>query len=160
MLKEKNRNIKLWYVMKRTRTFSGSEESSIPMRSRSIKRPEKKGYIIAKTMQTSVLFAIRSKVVPKARPQTKGTKELSGYFLVRKLISVTTTGWKRTPPKARLPSKIFCINFQEIAPIESILHGLIGCQPKKRPMSQTIHSSDDSILSKHRLGMRPTILLR
>ncbi len=41
MLKEKNRNLELRHAMKRTRTFSGPEESSIPMRSRSIKRPKK-----------------------------------------------------------------------------------------------------------------------
>ncbi len=39
-LKEKNRNLELWHAMKRTRTFSGPKESSIPMRSRSIKRPK------------------------------------------------------------------------------------------------------------------------
>ncbi len=111
-------------------------------------------------MQTSVLFAIRSKVVTKAGPQTKGTKKLSGYLLLRKLIPGTTTGWKRTPPKTRLPSKIFWIDFYEIAPIKSILHGWIGCKPKKRPMSRTIHFSDDSIPSKHRSGRRPTIQLR
>ncbi len=41
MLKEKNRNHELWHAMKRARTFSGPEESSIPMRSRSIKRAKK-----------------------------------------------------------------------------------------------------------------------
>ena len=41
MLKEKNRNLELHHSMKCTRTFSGAEESSIPMRFRSIKRPQK-----------------------------------------------------------------------------------------------------------------------
>ena len=41
MLKEKNRNLELRHTMKRTRTLSGLEESSIPIRSRSIKRPKK-----------------------------------------------------------------------------------------------------------------------
>ena len=41
MLKEKNRNLELRHAMKRARTFSGPEESSIPTRSRSIKRPKK-----------------------------------------------------------------------------------------------------------------------
>ncbi len=41
MLKEQNRNLELWNAMKRARTFSGAEESSIPMQSRSIKRPKK-----------------------------------------------------------------------------------------------------------------------
>ena len=41
MLKEKNRNLELRHAIKRTRTFSGPEESFIPMRSRSIKRPKK-----------------------------------------------------------------------------------------------------------------------
>ncbi len=41
MLKEKNRNLELRHAIKRARTFSGPEESSIPMRSRSIKRPKK-----------------------------------------------------------------------------------------------------------------------
>ncbi len=37
MLKGKNRNLELRHAMKRARTFSGPEESSIPTRSRSIK---------------------------------------------------------------------------------------------------------------------------
>ncbi len=37
MLKEKNRNFELRHAIKRTRTFSGPEKSSIPMRFRSIK---------------------------------------------------------------------------------------------------------------------------
>ncbi len=41
MLKEKNRNLKLRHTMKRTRTLSGPEESSIPMRSWSIKQSKK-----------------------------------------------------------------------------------------------------------------------
>ncbi len=42
ILKEKNRNLELRHAMKRTRSFSGPEESSIPIRSRSIiKRPNK-----------------------------------------------------------------------------------------------------------------------
>ncbi len=41
MLKEKNRNLELRHVMKRTRTLSGPEESSIPMQSWLIKRPKK-----------------------------------------------------------------------------------------------------------------------
>ncbi len=41
MLKEKNRNLELRHAIKRTRIFSGLEESSIPMRSRSIKRFKK-----------------------------------------------------------------------------------------------------------------------
>ncbi len=41
MLKEKNRNLELWHGMKHSRTFSGPEESSILMQSRSIKRPIK-----------------------------------------------------------------------------------------------------------------------
>ena len=41
MLKEKNQNLELRHAIKRTRTFFGPEELSIPMRSRSIKRPEK-----------------------------------------------------------------------------------------------------------------------
>ncbi len=41
MLKEKNRNLELRHAIKRTRTFSGPEKSSIPMRSRSIKQPKK-----------------------------------------------------------------------------------------------------------------------
>ncbi len=41
MLREKNRNLELRHAIKRTRTFSGPEESSIPMRSRSIKQPKK-----------------------------------------------------------------------------------------------------------------------
>ena len=41
MLKEKNRNLELRHAMKHARTFSGPEESSIPTRSRSIKRPKK-----------------------------------------------------------------------------------------------------------------------
>ncbi len=41
MLKEKNLNLELRYAMKRTCTVSGPEESSIPMRSQSIKRPKK-----------------------------------------------------------------------------------------------------------------------
>ncbi len=41
MLKEKNRNLELRHTMKRTRTFSGPQESSITTRSRSIKRPQK-----------------------------------------------------------------------------------------------------------------------
>ena len=58
-----------------------------------------------------ILFAIRTKVVWKARPQTKGTKKLSGYLVLRKLIPGTTTRWKRTPPKTGLHSKIFWIDF-------------------------------------------------
>ncbi len=34
MLKEKNRNLELWHAMKRARTFSGPEESSISTGSR------------------------------------------------------------------------------------------------------------------------------
>ncbi len=41
MLKEKNRNLELQHAMKRARTFSGPEESSIPMLSRSIMRHKK-----------------------------------------------------------------------------------------------------------------------
>ena len=41
MLKEKNRNPELRYAMKRARTFSVPEKSSIPIRSRSIKRLKK-----------------------------------------------------------------------------------------------------------------------
>ncbi len=41
MLKENNQNLELRHTMKCTRTLSGPEESSIPMRSRSIKRPKK-----------------------------------------------------------------------------------------------------------------------
>ncbi len=41
MLKEKNRNLELWYAIKRVCTFSGPEELAIPMRSWSIKRPKK-----------------------------------------------------------------------------------------------------------------------
>ncbi len=41
MLKEKNRNLELRYAMKRARTFSVPEKSSIPIRSRSIKRLKK-----------------------------------------------------------------------------------------------------------------------
>ncbi len=41
MLKEKNRNLELRHAMKRARTFSGPEESSISTWSRSIKRPKK-----------------------------------------------------------------------------------------------------------------------
>ncbi len=41
MRKEKNRNLELRHAMKHARTFSGSEESSIHTRSRSIKRPKK-----------------------------------------------------------------------------------------------------------------------
>ncbi len=111
MLKEKNRNLELWDAMKRTRIFSDPEESSIPMRSRSIKRPKKKRSIITQTMQISVLSAIRSQVVPKAGPQTKGTKKLSGYLLLRKSILGTNTEWKKTPAKTGLPSKIFWIDF-------------------------------------------------
>ncbi len=40
-LKEKNQNLRLWHSMKPARTFSGPEKSSIPRRSRSIKRPKK-----------------------------------------------------------------------------------------------------------------------
>ncbi len=42
MLKEKNRNLELRHAMKHTRTFFNPEESSIPIRSRSIKRLKKK----------------------------------------------------------------------------------------------------------------------
>ncbi len=42
MLKEKNRNLEFRHAMKRARTISGPEESSIPMRFRSINRPKKK----------------------------------------------------------------------------------------------------------------------
>ena len=73
--------------------------------------PKRKRSIIEQTIRTSVLFAIKSKVVPKAGPQTKGTKKLSGYLLLRKSIPGTITGWKRTPPKTGLPSKIFWIDF-------------------------------------------------
>ena len=48
MLKEKNRNLELWHKMKRARTFFAPEESSIPTRSRSIKR-SKKGEIYNST---------------------------------------------------------------------------------------------------------------
>ncbi len=41
MLKEKNRNLELRHAMKRARTSSGPEESSISTRSQSIKRPKK-----------------------------------------------------------------------------------------------------------------------
>ncbi len=41
MLKENNRNLELRHSMKHTRTLSEPEESSIPMQSRSIKRPKK-----------------------------------------------------------------------------------------------------------------------
>ncbi len=41
MLKEKKQNLELRHVMKRTRIFSGPEESSILIQSRSIKRPKK-----------------------------------------------------------------------------------------------------------------------
>ncbi len=41
MLKEKNQNLELRHSMKRARTFSGPEESSILTRSRSIKQPKK-----------------------------------------------------------------------------------------------------------------------
>ncbi len=41
MLKEKNRNLELRHSIKRTRTFSGLEESSIPKQSRLIKRLKK-----------------------------------------------------------------------------------------------------------------------
>ncbi len=41
MLKEKNRNLELRHAMKRARTFSGPEESSISIRSQLIKRPKK-----------------------------------------------------------------------------------------------------------------------
>ncbi len=41
MLKEKNRNLELRQAMKSVRTFFGPEESSIPTRSRCIKRPKK-----------------------------------------------------------------------------------------------------------------------
>ncbi len=74
MLKEKNRNLELRHSMKRACTFSGPEESSISTRSRSIKRPKKTRSIIEQTMRTSVLFAIRSKVVPKVGVQKNGTK--------------------------------------------------------------------------------------
>ncbi len=73
--------------------------------------PKRKRSIRAQTMRTSVPFAIRSKVVPKAGPQTKGTKKLSGYLLLRKSIPGTITGGKKTPPKTELPSKIFWIDF-------------------------------------------------
>ena len=42
MLKEKNQNLELRHEMKRARSFSGPEESSIPTRSRSIQQPKKK----------------------------------------------------------------------------------------------------------------------
>ncbi len=122
--------------------------------------PKKKRFIIAQTIRTSVLFAIRLKVVLKAGPQTKSTKKVSSYSLLRKLIPGINTGRKKTPSKTGLPSKIFWIDFWEIVSIGSILHGLIGCKPKNRPISQTIRSSDDSTSSKHRLRMKPTILLR
>ena len=41
MLKEKNQNLELWHAIKRACTFSGPKESSITMRSQSIKRPKK-----------------------------------------------------------------------------------------------------------------------
>ncbi len=92
MLKEKNQNLELRHTMKRVGTFFGPAGSSIPMQSRLIKWPKKTRSIIAQTMQTSILFAIRLKVVLKAGPQTKGTKKLSGYLRLRKLIPETTTG--------------------------------------------------------------------
>ncbi len=67
--------------------------------------------MIAQTMQTSVLFAIRLKVVPKVGLQSKNTKKLSGYLLLRKLIPEITTGWIRTHMKTELPLKIFWIDF-------------------------------------------------
>ncbi len=85
-----------------------------------------------------------------AGPQRKGTKKLNSCFLLRKWIPETTTEWKKTSLKTGLPSKIFEIDFLEIEPIGSILHRLIGCKPKKRPMSQTICFSNDSIPSKNR----------
>ncbi len=75
------------------------------------KVPKKTRFLIAQTMRNSVLFATRSKVVPRAWPWTKGTKKLSGYFLLRKSIPGTITGEKRRPPKTGLPSKIFLIDF-------------------------------------------------
>ncbi len=41
MLKEKNRILELRHAMKRAHAFSGPEESSIPTRFQSIKRPKK-----------------------------------------------------------------------------------------------------------------------
>ncbi len=72
--------------------------------------PKRKISIIVQNMQTAVLFTTRLKVVLKARSQKKGTKRLSGYLLLRKLIAETITGYKKTPPKIELPSNIFWID--------------------------------------------------
>ena len=92
MLKEKIRNLELRHAMNRANIFS-SPKNHLYLRDLDQSSGLKRTWsIIAQTMQTSVLFAIRSKVVPKAGPQTKSTKKLSGYLLLMKKISGTITG--------------------------------------------------------------------
>ncbi len=111
MLKEKNRNLELRHAIKRTRTFSGPEESSIPMRSRSIKRPKKEEIYHSTDYANFSSFCHQIKSGSEGWTQTKSSKKLSGYLLLRKLFCVTFTEWKKTPPKTGLPSKIFEIDF-------------------------------------------------
>ena len=111
MLKKKNQNLELRHAMKHARTFLVLKNYLYPHdldRSSGLK---KKRSIITQTIRTSVLFAIRSKMVWNAGPPTKDIKKISGYLLLRKLITRITTGWKWTPPKTGLLSKIFWIDF-------------------------------------------------
>ena len=111
MLKEKKRNFELRHVMKYARTFSGPEESSISIRFRSIKRP-KKNQIYHSTHYANLRsFCHQIESGSKGRTPHEKYKKAKQLLAVEELNSGTITGWKKTPPKTGLPSKIFWIDF-------------------------------------------------
>ncbi len=111
MLKEKNRNIELRYVMKRVRTYSGLEESSIPMRSQSIKRSKKEEIYHSTDYANFRFFCHQIESDSEGKTPNKRCKEAKRLLAIEEVDSWTTTEWKRTPPKTELPSMIFWIEF-------------------------------------------------
>ncbi len=91
---------------------------------------QKKRSIIAQTMRTSVLFAIRSKVVPKAGPQTKSIKKLSGYLLLRKLIPGIITGWKKRLRRLGCPQRFSGSTFRRSRPSSPYFMAWLGASQK------------------------------
>ena len=87
MLKEKTRNLELWNAIKRTWIFSGPEESSIAIRSRSIKWPQKEEIYHSRDYANFRSFCHQIEIGSKGWTLKKRYKEVKRLFAIEEVDS-------------------------------------------------------------------------
>ena len=129
ILKEKNRNLELRHAMKRTRTFSGPEESSIPMRSRSIKRPKKEEIYHSTDYANFRSFCHQIESGSEGWTPNERYKEAKRLLAIEEVDSWNHYRMEKNASKDWVALKDFLDRLLGHCAHWSILHGSIGYKP-------------------------------